>query len=141
MFSIVREDFDFAGIWSKSPAGSCRALHLMLNGALPLTASAPNFYRATAAATSAPMRLIAQAFASQLAVERFDERIVCGLARAGEVEDHTALVNPQIHVPRDKFTTIVHPDRLRIADLPACPFQRRDHVFATIAEPGIDYRR
>ena len=36
-----------------------------------------------------------QAFAAQLAVERFDERIVCGLARAGEVQDHTALVIPR----------------------------------------------
>src|SRR3546814_8406449 len=36
------------------------------------------------------------------------------MARAGEVEDHTALVCPQIHVPRYKFAAIVHPDRLRI---------------------------
>lgn len=46
-----------------------------------------------------------QAFAAQLAVERFDERIVCGLTRAGEVKDHIALVSPQILVPRDKLTT------------------------------------
>lgn len=57
-----------------------------------------------------------QAFAAQLAVERFDEGIVCGLARAGEVQDHTALVSPQIHVTRDKFTAIVHSYRLRVAE-------------------------
>src|SRR3546814_3902522 len=55
-----------------------------------------------------------QACAQQLAVEGLDERVVCGFARAGEVEDHTALVCPQIHVPRYKFAAIVHPDRLRI---------------------------
>lgn len=44
-----------------------------------------------------------QALAAQLAIERLDERIVCGLTRAGEVEGHTALVSPQIHVPRDKL--------------------------------------
>src|SRR3546814_3029924 len=36
------------------------------------------------------------------------------MARAGEVDDHTALGCPQIHVPRYKFAAIVHPDRLRI---------------------------
>ena len=55
-----------------------------------------------------------QAFAAQLAVERLDECIVRGLTRAGEVQGHTALESPQIHVPRDKFTAIVHPDHLRI---------------------------
>ncbi len=82
-----------------------------------------------------------QAFATQLAVERLNERIVCGLARAREVEGHTALVSPEIHVPRDELAAIVYPDRLGVADLTARPVQRRDHVFATIAEPGIDYRR
>ncbi len=82
-----------------------------------------------------------QAFAAQLAVERFDERIVCGLAWAGEVQDHTALVSPQIHVPRDKFAAIVDPDRLRIADRPVGAIQRGDHVLTPVAEPGIDHRR
>ncbi len=81
------------------------------------------------------------ALAAQLAIERFDERVVCGLARAGEVQDHTALVSPETHLPRDKIASAVHPDRLRIADLPASLFQRGDHVLTSIAEPRIDHRR
>ncbi len=49
-----------------------------------------------------------QVFAAQLAVERLDERIVCGLTRAGEVQDYTALVCPQIHVARDELAPIAH---------------------------------
>jgi len=49
-----------------------------------------------------------QALAAQLAVERLDERIVGGLTRAGEVQDHTALVSPQIHVTRDKLAAVAH---------------------------------
>ncbi len=49
-----------------------------------------------------------QVFAAQLAVERLDERIVCGLTRAGEVHDHIALVSPQIHVARNELGPITH---------------------------------
>ena len=81
-----------------------------------------------------------QALAAQLAVERLYERIVCGLTRAGEVKDHSALASPQIHISRDKFAAIVDPDRPAIADLPAGTIHCGDHVLPTIAEPGIDHR-
>ena len=37
-----------------------------------------------------------QAFNSEATVERFDERIVGGLSRSGEVERDTTLIRPQI---------------------------------------------
>jgi len=74
-----------------------------------------------------------------LQTERLDERIVRGLTRAGEVQGHTALVSPQIHVPRDKLAAIVDPDRLGIADLPARLSKGRDHVLTALAEPRIDH--
>ena len=46
-------------------------------------------------------------------------------------------VSLQIHVPRDELAANVHPDRLRVADLSACLFQRGDHVLTTVTEPGI----
>tara|TARA_Y100000114_G_scaffold128485_1_gene125558 strand:+ start:1050 stop:1298 length:249 start_codon:yes stop_codon:yes gene_type:complete len=54
-----------------------------------------------------------QAFAAQLAEKRLDERIIGGFAKAAEVEDHTALLGLQIHVPLDEHAASVHPDRLR----------------------------
>lgn len=81
------------------------------------------------------------AFATQLAVDRFDERIVRRLARAGEVQNHSALVSLQIHVPGDELDPVVHPDHLGIADLPICLFQREDRDFTALSEPGIDHRR
>ena len=57
-----------------------------------------------------------QAFAAQLAVERLDEPVVCRLTRAGEVQDHTALVSPQINVTRDKLAAVVDPDRFGVCD-------------------------
>lgn len=81
------------------------------------------------------------AFVAQLVVERTNERIVRGLARAREVKDHTAPVGAQTPTPRDEFAAIVQPDHLRIDIIPASLILRRDHVFATMAEPGIDHYR
>jgi hypothetical protein len=79
------------------------------------------------------------AFLKQLAFERLDERIVRQFARPTEVADHAALISPQIHVPIDELAAVIHPDRLRVADLPASLIQRRDHVLSAIAKPRIDH--
>ena len=76
-----------------------------------------------------------QAFAPQLAVEGFDERIVSRLARPGEVKRHAPLVGPRIHVAGDKFAAILDSDRLWIASHAAGLFQRGNHVLTTITEP------
>lgn len=62
-----------------------------------------------------PVRV--QVFAAELAAERLDERIVGGLARAGDVQGHTALVSPRIHVPTDlsdrrSFLALLDDERL-----------------------------
>ena len=43
-----------------------------------------------------PMRV--QTFGSESAVERFDEGVVGGLARPGEVEHDASLISPQIQI-------------------------------------------
>jgi hypothetical protein len=48
-----------------------------------------------------PVRV--QAFVSELAIEGFDEAVVRGLARPGEVENDTALIGPQIEIARDEL--------------------------------------
>lgn len=82
-----------------------------------------------------------QAFAAQLARECLDERVVGGLARAGEVQVQTALVCPQIHVQRDKLPAIAHIDHLWVADCQARLFQPDNHVSDPIADPQIDHRQ
>lgn len=82
-----------------------------------------------------------QAFAAQLAVSRIDGGIVGGFTRAGEVLGHTALVSPEVHVPRDKLSAIVDPDRLGIADLPASLLQGCDQVLTAVAEPRLGHGR
>ena len=47
-----------------------------------------------------------QAFAPQLAVERFDECIVRGLSRPGEVRRDALLLSPQNHIAQDEFAAI-----------------------------------
>lgn len=61
--------------------------------------------------------------------------------KAGEVQGYTALVRPYIYVAGVKHAAIVHPDRLWIAYLSTCPFERRDDVFGTVIGPWIDYGR
>jgi hypothetical protein len=48
-----------------------------------------------------------QTLCSKAAIERFDEGVVGGLARPGEVERHAALVRPQIQIPRDTLGTLI----------------------------------
>ena len=57
-----------------------------------------------------------QTFASDLAVEGFDERIVCWLSRPAEVEDYTVGVSPEIEIARHKLAALVNADGLQIAN-------------------------
>ena len=63
-----------------------------------------------------PMRV--QTFGAKLAVERFDKAVVGRLAGPREVENHTALIGPQIEIARDELRALVNTDALGIpADL------------------------
>ena len=55
-----------------------------------------------------PVRV--QAFASELAVEGFDEAVVGRLARPREVENDALLVSPQIKIPGDKLRALIDTD-------------------------------
>jgi hypothetical protein len=49
-----------------------------------------------------------QAFVSELAIEGFDEAVVRGLARPGEVGNDTALIGPQIEIARDELGALIN---------------------------------
>ena len=51
------------------------------------------------------------------------------------------LIRPQIEIPTGELRSLIDPDALRIALAPAGPFERRHHINAPIAEPGIHCRR
>jgi hypothetical protein len=53
-----------------------------------------------------------QALTAELAVERFDKRIVGWFAWAGEVERDIPLIGPKIEIARDKLAALVDADRL-----------------------------
>jgi len=79
-----------------------------------------------------------QTFGSELAIEAFDESVVGRLTGPGEVKRHALRVGPQVEITRDKLGALIHTDRARIAVLPAYPFERRNNVFAAIAEAWIN---
>ena len=81
-----------------------------------------------------------QTFRPEPAVECLNEGVVSRFSRAREVERDASLVSPLVHVPGDELRALVHPDRLRIADLSADPLQGRHHVLAPVAEPRIEHR-
>lgn len=58
-----------------------------------------------------PVRV--QAFASKAAVEALDERVVCGLAGAREVQNDVVAVGPQVHIAAYELTAVVHTNGLR----------------------------
>src|SRR3546814_18970851 len=76
-----------------------------------------------------------QAFGPKSTIECFDERVVGRLARPREVQRHTLLVGPEIHVPGNELRALVDTDSLRIADATAYPIQGRHHIFPAVAEP------
>ena len=47
-----------------------------------------------------------QAFRPELAIERFDERVVGRLARSAEVEGHSTCIGPQVEVPGDDLAAL-----------------------------------
>ena len=85
-----------------------------------------------------PVRI--QAFAPELAVEGFDERIVRRLSGSPEVKGDTVRVGPEIEIAGDELASLVNADRLRITDLRTCSFQSHHHVLRSVAETGIDDR-
>ena len=48
-----------------------------------------------------------QALLPEATVEGFDERIICRLPRAGEIEDDPAAVSPKVELLGDEFWTVV----------------------------------
>jgi hypothetical protein len=60
-----------------------------------------------------------QILAAELAVERFNDGIVGGFSRSGEVQRDVALVSPQIEVARDELAALVNPGSPWEADLAA----------------------
>src|ERR1700709_2422728 len=79
-----------------------------------------------------PVRV--QAFASELAVEGFDEAVVGRLARAREVQDAALLVCPDIEIAGDELRSLIDTDGLGIADGPADAPQGQHDILAAIAE-------
>ena len=61
-----------------------------------------------------PVRV--QTFASEFAVEGFDEAVVRRLSRPREIPHDTFLVSPDVEIAGDKLRSLVDADRLGIAD-------------------------
>jgi len=57
--------------------------------------------------------MLVQALVAKPAVEWFAHRVIRGLSWPAEVELHAGEGCPPIQAPRDKFRTVVDPDRLR----------------------------
>ena len=49
-----------------------------------------------------------QAFRAESAIERFDDRILCGLAGPGEVDGDAALLGPEVNVARQELTALIN---------------------------------
>jgi hypothetical protein len=78
-----------------------------------------------------------QAFRPKPAVERLDEAVVGRLAGPRELQGDRARIGPQIEIAADELAAIVHPDRLRIAELTTHLNQRLPDVIAVVGEPRI----
>ena len=82
-----------------------------------------------------------QAFRPKLAIERFDEGVVGGLARTGEIQSDAAVVGPQVEITRNELGALIDPDRLREPELPADVFKDLDNIGPAEGEPWFDRRR
>lgn len=51
-----------------------------------------------------------QTFCPELAVEAFDEGVVGGFSRSGEVEFHALLVGPEIEIAGDELRALINTD-------------------------------
>ena len=136
------------GGWSSCRRGGRGAIHQLGRRSLPECAVRPNVVvvstpslhlRPGVVKRQEPMRV--QALCPELAVERFNERVVRRFARPGEVEHNALLVGPHVQITRDELAALVDTDRLRIANLPADTLQRLDHVRTAVVEPSLDARR
>src|SRR4051812_3218379 len=85
-----------------------------------------------------PVRV--QALRSELAVERFDERVVSRLAWPAEVERHAFDVGPEVELLADKLGSVIDADRPGVAELRGATFERLDDIASPIAVPDIDGR-
>ena len=56
-----------------------------------------------------------QAFGPELAIQAFNERIVCGFSGPGKVHFHALRIGPKVKIFRDKLRSLVDPDGLRLA--------------------------
>jgi len=79
-----------------------------------------------------------QALAAEASVERLYEGVVGRLPWPREVERDALGIGPQVEIAADELGALVDPDRLRIAQFRADPFQRGDDVLGPIAEARID---
>jgi hypothetical protein len=82
--------------------------------------------------------VLIQAFLSKPAVERFDEGIVRGLARPGEVQDDAMGIGSQVNFFGDKLRAVVHPEAFRHPILGHRQVEGRDHIIAPVAEAHPD---
>lgn len=83
--------------------------------------------------------VLVKAFSAEPAVERLNEGVVGRLARAREVEDHPALIGPEVHIARDELAALVDPNRLGIARCAAHPVERCHDIFAAVAVAHIEH--
>ena len=79
-----------------------------------------------------PVRV--QALAAQASVERLYEGVVGRLPWPREVERDALGIGPQVEIAADELGALIDPDRLRIAQFRADPFQRGDQVLSPIAD-------
>jgi tetratricopeptide (TPR) repeat protein len=77
-----------------------------------------------------------QALRPKLAVQAF-ERVVGRFARPAEVECDTAHESPQIELPANELRPVIEPDRLRVTDLSANPFERLDSTAAAAIDRAL----
>ncbi len=84
--------------------------------------------------------VLVQTLGPKAAVERFDIRIVGGLAGPREVQRDTPGIRSQIQVTADELRALVDPDRRRMAGLSTGPLQHLHPVLTPVAEARIDDR-
>src|SRR3974377_1503058 len=82
--------------------------------------------------------VLVQTLLPKAAVKGFDEGIVRGLPRPGEVQDDAMGVGPQVNFLGDELRAVVYPDALRHPILSHRPVEGGDHVVAFVAETHPD---
>src|SRR5258708_309349 len=82
-----------------------------------------------------------QALRPELAVQAFDEGIAGRLAGPAEVERDIAHEGPQVELLADELRPVVEPDRFRVTDLSANPFERVDDIGAAKLLAHLNGRR